>query len=233
MIAAVPAYVSIVFILTTLITVGIFLFALRNAERPSAASTFLILFVFVWLTLQTILAASGFFQQFEAQPPRTFAFGPLPFIALTLLYLVFFRRVFRDMPLAALTLIHVIRIPVEITLLWLYQSGQVPIEMTFEGRNFDILSGITAPIVYFLAFRGGKVNRILLIVWNLAALALLVNIVTIAVLSFPSPFQVFGLQQPNVGVTYFPFVWLPSVIVPIVFFCHVASLYKLATGNTK
>ena len=104
--------------------------------------------------------------------------------------------------------------------------------MTFEGRNFDILSGITAPIVYFLAFRKGKVNRPLLLIWNLIALALLVNVVTIAVLSFPSPFQMVGLDQPNIGVTYFPFVWLPSVVVPIVFFCHVISLWKLISTET-
>ena len=41
-----------------------------------------------------------------------------------------------------------------------------------------ILSGITAPIVYFLAFRKGGVNRWLLIVWNVVALGLLSNIVT-------------------------------------------------------
>ena len=103
--------------------------------------------------------------------------------------------------------------------------------MTFEGRNFDILSGISALIVYFLAFRNGRTNRTLLIVWNLAALALLANIVTIAVLAFPSPFQMTGLGQPNIGVTYFPFIWLPSILVPIVFFCHVASLLKLIFVN--
>jgi len=49
----------------------------------------------------------------------------------------------------------------------------------------------------------------------------------IAIPAFPSSFQMVSLDQPNVGVTYFPFVWLPAVIVPIVFFCHAASLWKL------
>ena len=117
-------------------------------------------------------------------------------------------------------------------MLWLSQNGLVPVEMTFEGRNLDILSGLSAPIIYLLAFRNGHVNRSLLIVWNVAALCLLANVVTIAVLSFPSKFQALGFEHPNIGVTYFPFVWLPSVIVPIVFFCHVASLYKLLTSDT-
>ena len=227
MIPDVPAYLSIVFILAGLLTVGIFLFAIARAGLGSTAGKLLFGFVIVWLVLQSVLALTGFFRNFDAVPPRTFAFGPLPFFFLTFLYLIFFRDFLSNMPLRALTILHVIRIAMEFSLLWLYQSGLVPIEMTFEGRNLDILSGITAPIVYFFAFRGGKVNRPLLIVWNLAALALLCNIVTIAVLAFPSPFQMVGLERPNVGVTYFPFVWLPGVIVPIVFFAHVASLWKL------
>ena len=228
MIPEVPGYVSVVFILTALLTVGIFLFAIARAGLRSAPAIFLFAFVPVWMLVQALLANAGFFQNFEVLPPRAFAFGPLPFFLLTFVYAIFFRKNFvYNLPLGVLTLIHVIRIPVECVLLWLSQSGQVPIEMTFEGRNFDILSGITAPIVYFLAFRKGEPNRTLLIIWNIAALALLTNIVTIAVLAFPSPFQMVGLDQPNVGVTYFPFIWLPGVIVPVVFFCHLASLSQL------
>ena len=234
MIDGLPGYISVVFILTTLLTVGIFAFAIARAGLSSYPAKFLLAFVLVWLIIQAALAYNGFFQNFDVLPPRTFAFGPLPFFILTLVYLIFFRRFLADMPLTVLTWIHVIRIPVEFVLLGLAQNNLVPIEMTFEGRNFDILSGITAPIVYFLAFRNSKVNRTLLILWNLAALALLTNVVTIAVLSFPTPFQMVGLSQPNIGVTYFPFVWLPSVVVPIVFFCHAASLWKLLSdGKAK
>lgn len=106
----------------------------------------------------------------------------------------------------------------------------VPEAMTFEGQNFDILSGITAPVIYFLAFRNRRVNRPLLIAWNIAALLLLANIVTIAVLAFPSPIQQIAFDQPNRAVMYFPYVWLPAVVVPIVLFSHVASLWKLYRG---
>ena len=225
----VPGYVSIVFILTALLTVGIFIFAIVRAGLDSLAAKLLLGFVAIWMIVQSIAALSGFFQQFDAVPPRTFAFGPMPFFALTIGYLIFARSFLSSLPLKLLTLVHVIRIPIEFCLLWLYQNGQVPVEMTFEGRNFDILSGITAPIVYFLAFRNGSTNRTLLLVWNILALALLTNIVTIAVLALPSPFQMVGLDQPNIGVTYFPFVWLPSVIVPIVFFAHVAAIWKLVS----
>jgi hypothetical protein len=226
----VPGYVSIVFILTALLTVGIFIYSVSKAGGRSLPAMLLIGYVLFWSILQSVLAAFAFFQDFSALPPRTFMFGPLPFFVLTFAYVIFAPQLIKALPLGPLTLIHVIRIPIELVLFWLYQNGLVPVEMTFEGRNFDILSGITAPIVYFLAFRGDKPSRPLLIIWNVAALALLANIVTIAILAFPSPFQMVGIDQPNVGVTFFPFIWLPAVIVPIVFFCHVASLYKLISG---
>jgi hypothetical protein len=227
MIDGLPAYIPVVFILTTLFTVGVFFYAIVRAGINSVPARLLAAFTLLWLIVQAVLALNGFFQKFDVLPPRTFAFGPLPFFIVTIFYLVFFRKFLASLPLTVLTWIHVIRIPVELCLLFLFQNSLVPIEMTFEGRNFDILSGITAPIIYYLAFRDGKVNRALLIAWNLGALALLTNIVTIAVLAFPSPFQTVGLHQPNIGVTYFPYVWLPAVIVPIVFFCHVTSLWRL------
>ncbi len=105
--------------------------------------------------------------------------------------------------------------------------------MTFEGRNFDILSGLTAPVVYWLGFRGGKIKRPLLIIWNILALGLLINIVATAILSFPCPFQQMAFDQPNRGVLYFPFIWLPTVVVPLVLFSHLISLWRLLTDRRK
>jgi hypothetical protein len=44
-----------------------------------------------------------------------------------------------------LTLLHIIRIPVELGLYWLFIYKAIPQLMTFEGRNFDILVGLTVP----------------------------------------------------------------------------------------
>jgi hypothetical protein len=159
--------------------------------------------------------------------------GVFTAVLLIAAYFVFFRNTFVErLPLSILTLLHIIRIPVEFVLLWLFQGGLVPQVMTFEGRNFDILSGITAPVVAWLAFRGNTVNRPMLAAWNLLTLALLVNIVATAVLSIPSPIQRFGLDQPNVAIMYFPYNWLPTVVVPIVLFSHLAALWKMAANKT-
>ncbi|MGB7210418.1 MAG: hypothetical protein WBD27_17325 [Pyrinomonadaceae bacterium] len=229
-----PAHVSVVFLITTFITVGIFLYAVRKTGFNSTLAKILIFVIPFWMIFQAVVSLGGFFQNTDALPPRLFIFGVGPALLLILLCFLFARQnLVANLPIKVLTIIHVIRIPVELTLSWLYDGGMVPRIMTFHGTNFDILSGITAPVVYYLAFRGGSVNKPLLVGWNIAALLLVFNIVITAILCLPSPIQQLAFDQPNLGVLYFPFSWLPTVVVPIVFFCHFASLYKLVTGTTK
>ncbi len=227
MIENLPAFIVVVFIITTLLTVGIFQYAIKRGSFSSKMTPFLSFVLPFGLFFQATIALIGFYQVTNTFPPRLFVFAILPAV-LTILGLFIFSRGFIErLPLQILTFLSIIRIPVELVLLWLYQNGQVPQLMTFEGRNFDILSGLTAPLIAWLAFRGGQINKPLLIIWNILGLILLINIVSHAVLSLPSPIQQLAFDQPNRGVLYFPFIWLPSIIVPIVLFSHLASLWQL------
>lgn len=224
----VPAFVSVVFMVTTFIAVGIFLFAVRSTRADSFASRFLLFIVPFWLILQFVVASSGFYLNTASLPPRLFVFGFAPALLL-IIGLFFFARstIVAALPLTLLTIIHVIRIPVELTLAWLAEARAVPEIMTFHGTNLDILSGITAPLAFYFANKKTPISRVVLILWNFAALALVLNIVITAILCVPSPIQRLAFDQPNIAVLYFPYVWLPAVVVPIVFFSHFASLYKL------
>lgn len=232
MIENLPLYIVVVFIITTLVTVGIIQNAVKRGSYSSRTAKFLNFILPFWLILQAILAFAGFYRVTDSVPPRLILFAILPAILTIIALFIFSKDVIEKLSLKVLTLIHIIRIPVELVLLWLFQNGQVPQLMTFEGRNFDILSGITAPIIAWLAFRNGQTNKPLLIVWNIFALVLLFNIVAHAALSLPSPIQQLAFEQPNRAVLSFPFVWLPSTIVPIVLFAHLASLYKLLQKKT-
>ena len=226
MIENLPAYVTWIFALTTVSTVIFYLYALWETVRQKASIFLTATVLIVLLGLHATLAFNGFYLA-NTIPPR-FPLAPFPsIIALLILFFVFARKGISVESLQVLTLLSIVRVPVELVLLWLYQQGQVPQLLTFEGRNFDILSGLTAPLIAWLAFRGGKTNRPLLIVWNLLALGLLLNIVTTAILSLETPFQQFAFDQPNRGVLYFPFIWLPAIIVPVVFVSHFVSLWQL------
>jgi len=223
-----PAYVSIVFVLTTLAAIGFLMRAVNSAGIKALPSRILMFVLPLWLMFQGVVALGGFYLKTDIVPPRLAMFAVWPAVLLIVIYFIFFRRSFIErLPLKLLTLLHIVRIPVELVLLWLFLGGQVPRMMTFEGRNFDILSGILAIVAYFLAFRDGQPKRALLIAFNVIGLCLLINVVTIAILSLPTPIQQLNFDQPNVAVLYFPYIWLPAIIVPIVLFAHLAALWQL------
>jgi hypothetical protein len=225
-----PGYVSIVFILTTFASVAFLLQAAKRIGLQTLPSRLLLFLLPLWIFFQVMLGVGGFYQVTDVLPPRIAVFGVLPAVLLIVVFFVFFRTSFIEkLPLKHLTLVHTIRIPVEIVLYWLFLGGAVPQLMTFEGRNFDIASGVLALITYVIAFRGGIVNRRLLIAFNLIGLILLANIVSIAILSLPTPLQQLAFAQPNRAVLYFPFNWLPTIVVPIVLFSHLASLWQLSS----
>ena len=133
-----------------------------------------------------------------------------------------------------MVLISIVRIPVEIVLYLLYQNKQIPVLMTFAGRNYDILAGLTAPVIYLVCFKDGRLtNKRAFLIWNIFALALLLNIVINAVLSAPFPFQKFGFDQPNKAIFYFPLCWLPGFIVVTVLFSHLVSIRRISIKKAK
>jgi hypothetical protein len=128
-----------------------------------------------------------------------------------------------------LTQLHVVRIAVELVLYGLFINAYIPEVMTFTGANYDILAGLTALPVAYLTFEKATNNKRLLLIWNFISLCLLIVIVILATLSAPTPVQQLGLEQPNVAILYFPFSWLPTIVVPIVLYSHVAVIYQVIT----
>lgn len=137
------------------------------------------------------------------------------------------REFIAKMPITTLTYVHIIRVPVEIVLWWLFINGVVAELMTFQGLNYDILSGISAPFAGLFLVGMKSKSKFAAVIWNLITLALLVNIVFRAIQATPYFYDVALYDQPNIAVFYFPYILLPLFIVPTVFFCHFASLYKL------
>ena len=178
-----------------------------------------------WLLFQGIAGFTGFYLVTDTIPPRFALLFPPALFFIAILFISKAGKSFIDsLSPKTLTYLHTVRIPVEFVLWWLFLNGQVPELITFEGRNFDILAGITAPFVGFFGYTKTKLNRLILITWNIVCLGLLINIVSHAFLSAPTPFQQFAFDQPTVGVLYFPFIWLPAGIVPIVLFSHLVCL---------
>lgn len=183
----------------------------------------------LWLIITGFAAYAGFFLEVDAIPPRFIAI----LLPTAIIWYVFgwsgkgevFRSKFN---LEGLHYIHIVRIFVESVFLYgLYQKGLVAKELTFLGNNYDIFPGITAPIMAFLYFRRKVLGKKLLILWNVICVCVLLFTISQAILSAPFPFQQLSLDQPTVAVLYFPYVWLPAFVAPLVILSHLISIKLL------
>ena len=216
-----PIWIAVFFSVTVLVTIAL----LHAAGRTRG----IFIFLTGWTILQSALGASGFYTNTAAAPPRILLFGVLPTIVLIILVFRtrWGRALINAMDIRTLTWLHIVRIPVEVVLWLLVERGVLSPLMSVGGTNFDVLSGLSAPLIAVLAFRSGQVNRKLLLVWNMLCLLLLANVVITAAFGIPSPFQQHSFHQPNLAVLHFPFNLLPTVVVPVVLLAHLVVLRKI------
>jgi hypothetical protein len=167
-----------------------------------------------------------------------FPFNFMPVLVLPLvvtLYFTFssgFYEILSNIPEQNLIRLQSFRFFVEILLWMLFIDGILPEQMSFEGRNFDILAGVTAPVVVWM-IASNKISKMGLIIWNLLGLGLLSNIVSIAILSTPTPIRIFMNEPANTIVAYFPVSFLPGLLVPLAYTLHLFSLRQLLVKPKK
>jgi hypothetical protein len=230
------SFVTIAFLLTTVLTLVLFYVVLRKStlETTRRSAIYIVVGLLFWLVIQAILALKNTYNKnLDSIPPKIFLVGILPtFFFLVAIFLSKGGKRFVDsLPLYSLTFLHSVRIPVEIVLYWLFLEKTIPELMTFQGRNFDIIAGLTAPFVAYFGFVKKIIPTKILLLWNIICLVLLLNIVVNAFLSAPSPMQRFAFEQPNVAILNFPIIWLPTFIVPIVLFSHLVAFRQLLKTN--
>jgi hypothetical protein len=232
MIENLPTYISLFFGLTTVATLLLFYLAVKKSTSgtTSKQATTILLCLTIWLAIQAVLTLKNVYNSDTTSiPPKILLFGVLPtFLTIILLFATRKGQQFIDtLPLTNITYLNIVRVPVELILFWLFLNKAIPQHMTFEGRNFDIIAGITAPFIAYFGLTKGKLSTQFIFVWNFVSLALLLNIVINAIFSAPSPLQKFAFDQPNIAILNFPFSWLPTFIVPIILFGHLTSIRQL------
>ena len=162
-----------------------------------------------WMGGTWLAAASGVLGRWNATPP--------PFVVLVagiivlsaiIAFTSYGQRLAMGLPLWVLVGVQGFRLPLELAMHRMSERSVMPVQMSYDGSNYDILTGITALVVAAILRFGGH-RRGLVVVWNIFGLALLVNIVTIAFLSTPL-ISYYGSDHLNVWVADPPYVWLPA-----------------------
>ncbi len=213
------------FLLFNLTCIWVVLKGLSKYQIPLKT---LAIIIATWLVFLVVLSVSGFLNNFSTFPPRIMLVLLIP-----LLILIWFlvskhsnQVVTRVSPIWIVKM-QVFRVVVELFIWWAYLQQDLPVQMTFEGRNFDILVGLTAPPVAMQWLKTGKEKPWLVLTWNILGLMVLLNIIVTAILSMPTPNQYFFNEPANTLVARFPWVYLPGILVTLAIALHLISIRQM------
>ncbi len=180
-----------------------------------------------WMVLTGGLAGAGLLAHFD--PPR-----PLPLLILAVVGVAWFVRSedyggkLAALPLGLIVGFQGFRVLVELIIHRAAMEGVAPLEMSWSGHNYDIVTGLTACLLIPLA---GRVPKVVLHLWNVMGLGLLAVVVGTGMLSMPSPFQQIVTDPPNVWIAHFPYIWLPTVLVASALIGHGVLFRALRRGG--
>ena len=218
--ASTAAFLGVVAVVALMIVGGAHAASRRLGEAPGQVRRWTLgtaAGVIVWMAVTGAISASGVLEA-PGLPPRVmiFMFG----VNLTMVVLAFSRfgtRLVDGLPVAALVGFQAFRLPLELVLHRWYGQGVLPVQMTYEGQNLDIITGVLGLGVGLWLWRGSSRPSSRFWVWlfNLVGFGLLINVATIAVLSSPVPFRMFHDEPAVLLVFHFPYGWiLPMCVAP-------------------
>lgn len=225
-----PQHIHLVFILTTLMAfVFVAMAGLFSKEKKiQRRSNAIALVVLLWLIFQSTLSLNKWYMDRNAMPPHMLFPLITSIVVLTSLFIFKSGQRWIDgISLSVFTWIHVVRLPVELCLFWLATQKQLPWSMTFEGYNYDIIFGITAPVMALLYFNFKKISKKVMLIWNVLGLISVLMVIIRGIGAFPSPVQLWDFSQPNYAMMHFPFIWLPAFLVPVVILAHLTAIRRL------
>jgi hypothetical protein len=182
--------------------------------------------VVVWMAATYRAAAAGILEFDRFPPPFVGLFLLIVIIAFALGFSRLGKLLATAIPTAFLVGFHGFRVPLELVMHRAYSEGIMPVQMSYSGYNFDILTGISALILGVLLVLA-RPSFAWVWLWNVAGSLLLLNVVVIAWLSTPTPMRLFMNEPVNVWITYPPFVWLPAVMVLAATLGHIVIFRRL------
>ncbi len=232
----IPFYIDTILYIIVLVIIFFIFYSLKfalcsmQADKRKIIKTYLVtaLLILTWLLTSALIALNGTLLDFTSTPPKLMLIIIPPVLAI--IYISNSNRVtalLQEIPSSWLIYIQSFRVLMEILLWLLFIKNIIPLQMTFEGINYDILTGLSAPLIAYYVLSVNKWQRIVAVLWNYAGLLLVTNIFIAALLSTPSPMRQFFNEPSNTLVAYFPFVWVPAFIVPFAYLMHVLSIKQI------
>ena len=216
----------VVFLLVVAVVVGVFLWAARSAGLGGTSA---VAGLAVWLGASGLLAGTGALHPGPFPPPLMLFVAVCIAAAVGLAFSPVGRRLADATPLAVLVGVQGFRLPLELVLHRWHDEGIVPVQMTFEGLNFDIVTGVLSLIVGGILAARPRSAMAAPAAWigNVVGAVLLLGVMGLAMTSAPGPLFRFTDAPPLQLPLHFPTVWIVSVCVTGALFFHLVTFRAL------
>ena len=231
-------YFTLSFVLTLCIAIGYYkagVIARVEMSRLRKQITIFVSAIILWILYLYLLQLTDILSD-SSLPPKMPILVIFPFV---LISIFLYRKnknnpVLAAMPKSWLVYIQTFRVVVELLILFTFIEGVMPISATFEGYNFDIFMGLTAPLVAYFLFSKGVKNVFLAKAYNLFGIAMILLVAVIIVTSFYQP-QLWGSEVPLVADEFFkfPYLLLAGFLAPMGILFHVMSIRQLTMKTEK
>jgi hypothetical protein len=185
-----------------------------------------------WFGAFALIARSGALTHFDRTPPPMVMMIVGIVLISILTGLSSFGRNAAALPLVALIGLQAFRLPLELLMHRGVTRGIVPVELSYTGYNFDIITGIGAAAIAIALMRGVTVPRGAIWIWNIYGFYCLAAILVIAVLGSPMLHR-FGTdpRHVNTWVLFYPYVLVPGTLVLTALSGHVVITRKLLASQ--
>ena len=184
-----------------------------------------------WEAVAQYLGASNTYLATTENPPAvpTILFGlviPLAVAAIGLWQSESIARLVSAIPLHWLVAAQVYRIGGGIFLV-LWADGWLPWQFALAAGIGDVTTGLAAIIVSMMLGQGAAAARRATLAWCIFGIADLVVAITMGAMTSPGRAHLLAFEAPNLLMTAYPLVMVPTFAVPLVLMLHGLILWRL------
>ncbi len=231
---SVPAWVSILFILSFSIT----FFMIANVAKAAALKAgfeppkalnmgrIVLVFYFIYIIYVSLMSFTGIFHV-NTLPPRILLFTAIPLL-IFYLAVVFRSKIYWTLlgnaPLESLIRIHIFRF-VGVFFIIAYAYEALPKTFALVGGIGDIFAAVTAIFVANAVENKKTYAPKLALIWNIIGFWDIVNVIVSAIITTK-----YALEDGTLGVlemANFPFCWIAAFAPATIVFLHIGIFKKL------
>lgn len=207
----------------------------KEESTKIKSKRFFLIAMILWQFYVLGIGTSGFLANFSF-PPRMPLFLIIPLFTFTgiFLYKNSNKQWILKIPAIWLIAFQSFRIIVETLFVYSISPGVLIELVTIKGYNFDMIVGLSAPIMVLVMYLSKEIPYKLLLAWNYFGLIILACTVFLFISTAFFP-QIHGYEVTPLTKDFgmYPYVLVAGLLMPSAVFIHILSIIQLKKLKTK